>query len=173
MGYNSIWVCLVGCCCAVCEREALMESEAYIPDMSLLRKGCERSLFLLLPLLCQPDAPPLQPYAQRSERLCPNKDGRPGDTCKGEGEEGKEGRGADCPIQASTSGSGKQQDCFCWNATSAWTDRETHNHTHSLSMTLPDANHQRESIVNAMIIWTVSLYYWVIQYNAVKQCRKV
>lgn len=53
--------------------------------MSLLRKGCECSLFLLLPPLCQPSALPSLPSNEHSERLYPNKDRRPGDACMGGG----------------------------------------------------------------------------------------
>lgn len=66
------------------EKERLFtERGAWIPDMSLLRKGCECSLFLLLPPLCQPDALPPPLPTQCSERLYPNKDRRPGDACMG------------------------------------------------------------------------------------------
>lgn len=57
------WVRTRECSSEVLQKKRLSsDRRAWIPDMSLLRKGCECSLFRLLPPLCQPNAlPPLPP----------------------------------------------------------------------------------------------------------------
>lgn len=66
VGHRSNGLDVAGVCSSeVLQKERLFTKRgAWIPDMSLLRKGCECSLFLLLPPLCQPNALPPLPTPQ-------------------------------------------------------------------------------------------------------------